>query len=171
MINCFFHRTTSSLQLYSHRSMLARALYENYAMRNTRCFLFLYYRLVSRKKSSIWMTLLRKVSSKTSRAFSLCCTVAAVSSSKNGSLQKSSTARSYHLVASSQARAQKMYRFSHQAELFSFLDSRKKRIKAYSARFAHRSTKTCKMSGSWGPGSRQYCHTICCGISWQFCSV
>ena len=107
-------------------------------MHNTRCFLFLYYRLVSRKKFSIWMTLLRKVSSKTSRAFSLCCTVAAVSSSKNGSLQKSSTARPYPLVASAQARAQKVYRFSHQAGLFSFLDSRKKWIKAYSARFAHR---------------------------------
>ena len=113
-------------------------------MHNTRCFLFLYYRLVSRKKFSIWMTLLRKVSSKTSRAFSLCCTVAAVSSSKNGSLQKSSTARPYPLVASAQARAQKVYRFSHQAGLFSFLDSRKKWIKAYSARFAHRSTKSRK---------------------------
>lgn len=98
-------------------------------MHNTRCFLFLYYRLVSRKKFSIWMTLLRKVSSKTSRAFSLCCTVAAVSSSKNGSLQKSSTARPYPLVASAQARAQKVYRFSHQAGLFSFLDSRKNGLK------------------------------------------
>ena len=151
--------------------MHARSLYENYAMHNTRCFLFLYYRLVSRKKFSIWMTLLRKVSSKTSRAFSLCCTVAAVSSSKNGSLQKSSAARPYPLVASAQARAQKVYRFSHQAGLFSFLDSRKKWIKAYSARFAHRSTKSRKTSGSWGPGSRQCCHTICYGISWQFCSV
>ena len=73
---------------------------------------------------------------------------AAVSSSKNGSLQKSSTARPYLLVASAQARAQKVYRFSHQAGLFSFLDSRKKWIKAYSARFAHRSTKSRKTSGS-----------------------
>ena len=110
-------------------------------MHNTRCFLFLYYRLVSRKKFSIWMTLLRKVSSKTSRAFSLCCTVAAVSSSKNGSLQKSSTARPYPLVASAQARAQKVYRFSHQAGLFSFLDSRKKWIKVFSARFPQKAVK------------------------------
>ena len=40
VIYCFFHRTASSLQLYSRRSMLARALYENYAMHNTKCFLF-----------------------------------------------------------------------------------------------------------------------------------